>query len=88
MSNRSQNERKFPQWMALFGGGRRYWRDVVGHQGWRARYVKEVDEEERTVSFHQEIFDPTGALAEVHKIFPIDTGHQPVQFEEDNSDYA
>lgn len=88
MSNRSQNERKFGQWLALPGGGRRYWREVVGHQGWRARYVKEVDGKERTVSFCQEIFDPTGALVEVHAIFPVDTGHQPVQLEDDDNDYA
>ena len=40
MSRRTQNEKKFSQWLQLPEGGRRYWRDVVGRQGWRARYLK------------------------------------------------
>jgi len=35
-------------------GGRRYWRDVVGRQGWRACYLKDVDAKESTVRFWQE----------------------------------
>jgi len=36
MSTRSQNETKFSHWEDLPGGGRRYWIDVEGRQGWRA----------------------------------------------------
>ena len=36
MSTRSQNEGKFSHWADLPGGGRRYWIDVEGRQGWRA----------------------------------------------------
>ncbi len=39
MGSRSQNEKKFGSWEELPGGGRRYWLDVPGRQGWRARYL-------------------------------------------------
>jgi hypothetical protein len=51
MSSREQNEKKFPHWEELPNGGRRYWVDVVGRQGWIARYVNEVDSGEATVRF-------------------------------------
>jgi len=59
-------------------GGRRYWYDVPGHSGWKARYVKEVDTQENTVKFYQEIYDEHGELREVHQKYPVDTGHQKV----------
>jgi hypothetical protein len=76
MATREQNERKFSQWEDLAGGGRRYWLDVSGHHGWKARYLKEVDEGENTVRFWQEIYDATGMLVEIHEKFPIDQGHR------------
>ena len=79
MSNREQNERKFPNWEILEAGGRKYWLDVRGRQGWEARYVKEVDVDEVTVRFYQEIYDETGQLVEVHHKYPIDQGHQKVE---------
>ena len=78
MSSREQNEKKFPQWEALPNGGRRYWIDVVGRQGWIARYVKEVDSDEVTVRFYQEVYDQTGKLVEVHHKYPEDEGHRKV----------
>jgi hypothetical protein len=75
---RIQNERKFGHWMPLPGGGRRYAYDVAGRAGWRARYVKEVDADEGTLRFYQEIYDPDGKLVETHQKYPEDTGHQPV----------
>jgi hypothetical protein len=57
MSTRSQNENKFGQWDQLPDGGRRYRRDVPGRQGWLARYFKDVDADETTVRFWQEIYD-------------------------------
>ena len=62
----------------LPSGGRRYWLDVQGRQGWKARYVKEVDPDEVTVRFYQEIYDGTGKLVEVHHKYPVDQGHQKV----------
>jgi hypothetical protein len=78
MSTREQNERKFPSWVDLPSGGRRYWLDVPGRHGWRARYIKEVDVAERTVAFRQEIYDADGKLVEVHEKFPLDEGHRKV----------
>jgi hypothetical protein len=78
MNNRSQNEKKFRNWDELSGGGRRYWLDVVGRVGWRARYLKEVGAGEVTLRFWQEIYDETGKLVEVHEKFPIDKGHRKV----------
>jgi len=76
MSSRAQNERKFSHWEELPGGGRRYWIDVEGRQGWRARYLKEVDAAEKTLRFWQEIYDEQGRLAEEHHKFPVDEGHR------------
>jgi hypothetical protein len=78
MASREENERKFGQWRDLAGGGRCYWLDVQGHRGWRARYLKEVDANENTLRFWQEIYDETDSLVEVHRKFPVDEGHQKV----------
>ena len=78
MSSRLQNERKFGRWDELPGGGRRYWREVSGRFGWLARYCKEVDADDTTVRFWQEIYDQEGVLAETHEKFPVDYGHRKV----------
>jgi hypothetical protein len=76
MGTRTQNERKFGNWDNLPGGGRRYWLDIPGRSGWRARYCKEVNTAEKTVRFWQEIYDRQGRLVERHEKFPVDKGHQ------------
>jgi len=76
VSTRTQNENKFGLWEELPGGGRRYHIDVVGRLGWLARYLKEVDANETTVRFWQEIYDDQGSLIETHEKFPVDKGHQ------------
>ena len=78
MSTRAQNEKKFGSWTDLPDGGRRYWLDVAGRMGWRARYVKEVDSQETVVRFWQEIYDDQGRLVEIHQKYPVDKGHQKV----------
>ena len=78
MSRRRQNERKFGAWEDLPGGGRRYWLDVEGRGGWSARYVKEVDADENTLRFHQEIRDERGTVVETHEKYPEDMGHRKV----------
>jgi len=75
MSTRAQNEKKFGQWVETAVGGRRYWIDVAGRQGWRARYLKEVDANETTLRFWQEVYDDEGRLSEVHEKYPLDKGH-------------
>ena len=76
MSTRRQNEKKFGHWLDLPNGGRRYWLDIKGRQGWRARYLKEVDAGEITVRFWQEIFDEDDRLVEIHEKYPVDHGHR------------
>ncbi len=76
MDNRAQNERKYDYWDVLSGGGRRYILEVPGRCGWRARYVKEVDENERTTRFYQEVYDNEGGPREIHEKFPVDKGHR------------
>lgn len=76
MSTRARNEKKFGQWTQLPNGGRRYAYEVSGRRGWRARYLKEVDAEERTERVWQEILDDQGQLVETHLKYPIDSGHQ------------
>ena len=78
VATREQNEKKFGQWEKLANGGRRYFREVVGRYGWRAQYVKEVDADEGTLSFRQEIYDDNGNLKEIHEKFPLDKGHRKV----------
>ena len=79
MSTRSQNECKFGHWEELAHGGRCYWFEVAGRRGWKARYVKEVDANENTVRFWQEIDNDQDTLVEIHEKYPVDTGHRPVQ---------
>jgi len=52
---------------------------VAGRRGWKARYVKEVDANENTVRFWQEIDNDQDTLVEIHEKYPVDTGHRPVQ---------
>lgn len=70
MTTRAQNEKKFGRWIELPNGGRRYWLEVTGRLGWRARYVKEVDANETTVRFWQEIYDDRGQLVEFTRSSP------------------
>ena len=76
---RRSNERKFGAWEELPGGARRYWYEVTGHGGWRARYVKEVDSDETVVRFWQEIYNESGILVERHEKYPVDRGHEKVR---------
>ncbi len=75
---RLENECKFGNWDALPDGGRRYWYDVEGRFGWRARYVKGVNADEQTVRFYQEIYDEDRKLVEIHEKYPENKGHQKV----------
>ncbi len=79
IKKRNQNERKFGKWEELPEGGRRYWYEVSASSGYKARYIKEVDSEERTVRFYQEIYNEKGNLVELHLKFPVDVGHQRLE---------
>lgn len=78
---RKQNEQKFGSWEELSGGGRRYTSEVKGRRGWRAVYIKEVDESESTLLFLQEIYDDKGDLVEIHEKYPVDHGHRKLRSE-------
>jgi hypothetical protein len=71
--------RKSSVWEGLPGGGRRYRYEVKGHHGWKASYVKEVDAQETTLRFYQEISNDRNELMEIHEKYPIDTGHKAVE---------
>ncbi|MCW5876247.1 MAG: hypothetical protein KIS85_05120 [Anaerolineales bacterium] len=74
-----QNEAKFDSWEALPDGGRQYSMTVPGRSGWKAIYLKQVDADEQTVRFWQEIYDESGALVEEHQKYPEDRGHKKVR---------
>lgn len=78
MSSRQQNERKFGHWEDVPQTGRRYWPDVGSRSGWKVRYVKEVDLNEVTILFYQEVYNEIGELVEVHHKYPVDLGHRKV----------
>jgi len=76
MASREQNESKFGRLEELPKSGRRYLRDYNGRAGGWARYIKEVDANEVTTRFAQEIYNREGALIAVHEKFPVDLGHR------------
>jgi hypothetical protein len=72
---RLKNEKEFQYWEDIGDQSRRYWFEITGRYGWKARYVKEVNEKEETVSFYQEIYNDKNELVEIHHKYPVDTGH-------------
>ncbi len=78
LKKRKENERKFGNWNET-ETGRSYFFEVKGRLGWKARYVKEVDANERTVKFFQEIYNHKNVLVEVHEKFPNDKGHKKIK---------
>ncbi|MCL5028892.1 MAG: hypothetical protein M1480_07715 [Bacteroidetes bacterium] len=70
MTTRKENEKKFGNWTENPDGSRRYWYIVQGKHGWLARYVKEVNVNEVTISFYQEIYNTNNELVEIHKKYP------------------
>jgi len=57
-------------------GGRIYSFEMKGKLGWKAKYLKEVDSEEITIKFWQEIYDDKNVLKEIHEKYPVDAGHK------------
>lgn len=81
MGKRELNEKKFGNWDIQPDGSRKYYFDVSGRHGWKARYIKEVDNQEITLKFYQEIYDASGKLVEIHQKYPEDSGHKKVNEE-------
>lgn len=71
---RDVNERKFSNWEDR-ENGRLYWFEIEGKYGWKAKYLKLVDENDSTLKFWQEIYDNLGKLVEIHEKYPVDKGH-------------
>jgi len=69
-------------------GGRRYWYEVKGRFGWRARYVKEVDVSERTTQFYQEIYNEEGRLIELHEKYPVNKDHRKIEQNVSSNDHS
>lgn len=79
INKRQENEKKFPTWEELPDGSRKYWFEIEGRMGWKARYIKTVDQEEVTLTFWQEIYNESGTLVEVHEKYPVDKGHKKME---------
>lgn len=73
---RRKNESEYELWIERDGGGRVYSFEVIGKSGWKAKYVKEVDSNEVTLKFYQEVYDESGSLKEIHEKYPVDKGHK------------
>lgn len=78
IDKRQENENKFPNWEELPDGSRIYWFEIEGRMGWKAKYLKKVDNNEITSTFWQEIYNEKGTLVEVHEKYPIDKGHNKI----------
>jgi len=76
---RSKNEKEFDKWKELDTGGRIYSFEISGRTSGKAIYLKEVDKEETTIRFWQEIYNANNELIEMHEKFPRDTGHKKVK---------
>lgn len=75
---RRKNEVEFESWVEKKDSGRIYSFEITGKLGWKAKYLKEVDGEEVTIKFWQEIYDDKNVLKEIHEKYPVDTGHKKI----------
>jgi hypothetical protein len=76
---RKANEAEFDVWLDNEQGGRIYYFEIDCKFGWKAKYIKEVDKDEVTIRFWQEIYDEKNVLREVHEKYPVDKGHKKVE---------
>jgi hypothetical protein len=56
-NQRQKNEKEFEVWIETESGGRIYSFEISGKLGWKAKYSKEVNNEEVTLRFWQEVYD-------------------------------
>ncbi len=73
---RQKNELEFESWKEKENGGRIYSFEIPGKLGWKAKYLKEVNNEEVTIRFWQEVYDDKNVLKEIHEKYPVDKGHK------------
>jgi len=77
-NQRQKNEKNFEVWTEIENGGRIYSFEIFGKLGWKAKYLKEVNNEELTMRFWQEVYDDKNVLREIHEKYPLDKGHKKV----------
>ncbi len=73
---RQKNEIEYERWIEKEDGGRIYSFEISGKLGWKAKYLKEVNNKEVTIRFWQEVYDDKNVLREIHEKYPVDKGHQ------------
>jgi len=73
---RRKNEAEYERWIEKADGIRIYSFEIKGRQGWKALYLKEVNSEEITLRFWQEVYDENNILREIHEKYPVDKGHK------------
>lgn len=73
---RHKNETDYELWIEIENGGRLYSFEIPGKLGWKAKYLKEVDSEEVTIRFWQEVYDENNIMREIHQKYPVDEGHK------------
>ncbi len=71
-----KNEIEYESWIEKEDGGRIYWFEISVKLGWKAKYLKEVNNEEVTIKFWQEVYDDNNVIKEIHEKYPVDKGHQ------------
>lgn len=76
MNNSQRTKKEYDAWIEKENGGRIYYFEIAGKSGWKAKYLKEVNNEEITIKFWQEIYDESNVLKEIHEKYPIDKGHK------------
>ncbi len=77
VNKRQKNETDFDSWIEN-EDGRIYSFEIAGKLGWKAKYLKEVNSEEVTIRFWQEVYDESNTLKEIHEKYPVDKGHTKI----------
>jgi hypothetical protein len=77
VNKRQKNETDFDSWIEN-EDGRIYSFEIAGKLGWKAKYLKEVNSEEVTIRFWQEVYDENNTLKEIHEKYPVDKGHKKI----------
>lgn len=76
LQKRKKNESEYDKWTEDEDGSRIYSFEIKGRLGWKALNLKEVNSEEITLRFWQEVYDEKNILREIHEKYPVDKGHQ------------
>ena len=78
-NQRKKNEKEFEAWIETESDGRIYSFEISEKLGWKAKYSKEVNNEELTLRFWQEVYDDKNVLREIHEKYPVDKGHKKIE---------